>query len=71
MALLICMLNKIIPVVIITAVIIITAVGLFSVLDKSEKLDIDNQSTNQEPNTPKKITLELTDGINMGETSGP
>ena len=67
MALLICMLNKIISVVIITAVIIIAAVGLFSVLDKSEKLDINNQSTNQEPNTSKKITLKLADGINIGE----
>lgn len=59
-------LNKIIIGAIIGAVIIIIAVGLFSVLEKPENLDIDDQSLN-ESSTPKKITLQLTDGINIGE----
>ncbi len=63
------MLNKAILGGIITAAIVITAIGLFVVLGESENIDTDDQSTNQEY-VPKKITLELSDGINMGET-GP
>ena len=63
-------LHKVILGGIITAVIIIAAIGLFVGLGGSEKIDIDDQSTNQEPYIPKKITLELSDGINMGE-AGP
>ena len=63
------MLNKAILGGIITAAIIITAVGLFAVLGESENINIDDQSANQ-TYIPKKITLELSDGINMGE-AGP
>ena len=59
-------LNKSILVGIIILVIIIITIGLFVVLGNSEKLDIDDQSTNQKPYTPKKITIELSDGVNMG-----
>lgn len=62
-------LNKAILGGIITAAIIITAIGLFVVLGESENIYIDDQSANQ-TYTPKKITLELSDGINMGE-AGP
>ena len=64
------MLHKVILGGIITIVIIITVIGLFVGLGESEKIDIDDQSINQEPYVPKKITLELSDGINMGE-AGP
>lgn len=60
------MLNKAILGGIITAAVIITTIGLFAVLGESENIDTDDQSTNQ-TYTPKKITLELSDGINMGE----
>jgi hypothetical protein len=63
------MLNKAILGGIITAAIIITAIGLFVVIDESENTNIDDQSVNQ-TYIPKKITLELSDGINMGE-AGP
>ena len=59
-------LNKSILAGIIILVIIITVIGLFVVLDNSEKLDIDDQSTNQKPYIAKKITIELSDGVNMG-----
>ena len=62
------MLNKAILGGIIITVIIITAIGLFVGLGESEKIDIDDQSANQEPYIPKKITIELSDGINMGES---
>lgn len=62
-------LNKVIIGAII-AVIIIVAVGLFSVLEKSENLDSDDQSLDKESSTPKKITLELSDGINLND-GGP
>ena len=58
--------NKVILGGIIVAVIIITVIGLFVGLDNSEKLGIDNQ-TSQETPVPRHITLELSDGINMGE----
>ena len=61
------MLNKVILGGIVTAVIIITVVGLFVGLDNSAKLDIDDQTTSPETHVPKHITLELSDGINMGE----
>jgi hypothetical protein len=64
------MLNKVILGGIITAVVIITAIGLFVGLGESGKTDVNDQSTNQEPYIPKKITIELSDGINMGE-AGP
>ena len=63
------MLNKAILWGIITAAIVITAVGLFAVLGESENINTDDQSTNQ-TYIPKKITLELSDGINIGE-AGP
>ena len=63
------MLNKAILGGIITAAIIIIAIGLFVVLGESENIDIGDQSVNQ-TYIPKKITLELSDGINMGE-AGP
>ena len=59
-------LNKVIIGAII-GVIIIVAVGLFSVLEKSENLDSDDQSLDKESPTPKKITLELDDGINLSD----
>lgn len=62
-------LNKVIIGAIIV-VIIIVAVGLFSVLEKSENLDSDDQSLDKESSTPKKITLELSDGINLND-GGP
>ena len=64
------MLNKIILGGLVTAVIIIAVVGLLVGLDKSEITTIDDTSTNQE-HIPKKITLELSDGFNMGEAAGP
>jgi hypothetical protein len=64
------MLHKVILGGIITAVIIITVIGLSVGLVGESKIDITDQSTNQEPYIPKKITLELSDGINMGE-AGP
>lgn len=63
------MLNKVILGGIITVAIIITSIGLFVMLDESENIDTDDKSTNQEY-VPKKITLELSDGFNIGET-GP
>ena len=63
------MLNKAILGGIITTAIIIIAIGLFVVLGESENIDIGDQSVNQ-TYIPKKITLELSDGINMGE-AGP
>ena len=59
-------LNKSILAGIIILVIIITAIGLFVVLNNSEKLDIDDQSTNQKPYIGKNITIELSDDVNMG-----
>ena len=59
-------LNKSILVGIITLVIIIIAIGLFVVLGNSERLDIDDQSINDKPYIGKKITIELSDGVNMG-----
>ena len=59
-------LNKSILAGIIILVIIITVIGLFVVLGNSEKLDIDDQSTNQKPHIGKNITIELSDGVNMG-----
>ena len=61
------MLNKAILGGIIITIVIITAIGLFVGLGESGKNYIDDQSTNQEPYIPKKITIELSDGINMGE----
>lgn len=63
------MLNKAILGGIIIAAVIITAIGLFVVIDESENTNVNNQSVNQ-TYIPKKITLELSDGINMGE-AGP
>lgn len=65
------MLNKIIFGGIIIVIVIITTIGLSVVFDNPEKLDINNQSTSQESYVPKKITLELSDGVNLGERSGP
>lgn len=65
------LLNKIILGGLVTVVIIITVVGLLAGLDKSEITTIDDQSTNQEQHVPKNITLELSDGFNMGEAAGP
>ena len=62
------MLNKAILGGIITTAIIIIAIG-FVVLGESENIDIGDQSVNQ-TYIPKKITLELSDGIDMGE-AGP
>ena len=62
------MLNKAVLGGIITAVVIITAIGLFVGLGESGKIDVNDQSTNQESYIPKKITIELSDGINMGES---
>ena len=59
-------LNKSILAGIIILVIIITVIGLFVVLGNSEKLDIDDQSTNQKPYIGKNITIELSDDVNMG-----
>lgn len=64
-------LNKIIVGGIIIAVIIMAVVGLLAGFDQSEISTIDDTSTNQEQNIPKKITLELSDGFNMGEAAGP
>lgn len=63
------MLNKAILGGIIITIVIITAIGLFVGLGELGKIDIE-QSPNQEPYIPKKITIELSDGINMGE-AGP
>lgn len=63
-------LHKVILGGIITAVIIIIIIGLSVGLIGESKIDTSDQSTNQEPYIPKKITLELSDGINMGE-AGP
>lgn len=63
-------LHKVILGGIIAAVIIITVIGLSVGLIGESKIDTADQSTNQEPYIPKKITLELSDGINMGE-AGP
>ena len=63
--------NKIIFGCIIIVIVIITAIGLSVAFDNPEKLDIDNQSTSQESYVPKKITLELSDGVNLGERNGP
>lgn len=64
------MLNKIILGGIVTAVIIIAVIGLLAGFDQSEISTIDDTS-NQEQPAPKKITLELSDGFNMGEAAGP
>lgn len=65
------LLNKIILGGIIAAVIIIAVIGLLAGSDQSEISTINNTSTNQEQHVPKKITLELSDGFNMGEAAGP
>jgi len=54
---------------IIIAVIIIAIIGVIGLTGESEKIKTNDQSINQEPYVPKHITLQLSDGINMGENN--
>jgi hypothetical protein len=60
-------LNKIIIGGIIIGVIIIAVLGYSIVAEETEIINIEEELSNEEVNTPKKVTIDISDGLTFGE----